>query len=98
VRRGVHDVRAALNRLLEALRADGILPSRVDPAQYISAELARFDAFMRDAGGLAVTTRARRCRILGAFLAGEFDAGPIVVATIKPLAIRLLSSVSRHGW
>jgi integrase/recombinase XerD len=58
VRRSVHDVRAALNRLLEALRAGGILPSRVVPADHIGAELARFDAFMRNAGGLAATTRA----------------------------------------
>ena len=97
VRRGVHDVRAALNRLLEALRADGILPSRVVPADHIGAELAQFDAFMRNAAGLAATTRARRCRILGEFLAGAFDARPIVIATIKPLAIRRFVLPEKEG-
>jgi integrase/recombinase XerD len=97
VRRSVHDVRAALNRLLEALRADGILPPRVVPADHIGAELARFDTFMRDAGGLAATTRARRCRILGEFLAGVFDARPIVIATMKPLAIRRFILPEKEG-
>jgi integrase/recombinase XerD len=57
------------------------------PTDYIGAEFARFDAFKRDGGGLEVTTHARRCRILDEFLAGAIDARPIVIATIKALAI-----------
>lgn len=88
VRRGVHDTEAALRLLLQVLRGDGILPPRAVLISHIVTELARFDSFMRDAGGLAAATRAQRCRILGAFLAGVFDAGPIVIASIKPTAIR----------
>jgi integrase/recombinase XerD len=52
---------------------------------------------MRDAGGLAVTTRARRCRILDEFLAGAFDARPIVIATIEALAIRRFVLPEKEG-
>jgi integrase len=43
---------------------------------------------MRDAAGLAAATRAQRCRILGQFLIEAFDTGPIIIAAIKPTAIR----------
>jgi integrase/recombinase XerD len=88
VRRGVHDIEAALRQLLQVLRGDGTLPSRAVPAGHIVAELARFDDFMRDAGGLAAATREQRCRILGQFLTEAFDTGRIVIASIKPTAIR----------
>jgi len=88
VRRGVHDIEAALRQLLQMLRGDGTLPPRAVAAGHIVAELARFDAFMRDAGGLAAATREQRCRILGQFLTEAFDAGPVVIASIKPNAIR----------
>jgi integrase/recombinase XerD len=88
VRRGVHDIEAALRQLLQVLRGGGILPPRAVPVGHIVAELARFDAFMRDAGGLAAATREQRCRILGQFLTEVFDTGPIVIASIKPTAIR----------
>lgn len=88
VRRGVGDSEAALRRLLQVLRADGVLPPRVVPAHHIGAELARFDAFMRDTVGLAAATRAQRCRIPGEFLTEAFDTGPIVIASIKSAAIR----------
>ena len=88
VRRGVHDIEAALRQLLQVLRVDGLLPPRVVPAGHIVTELGRFDAFMRDVGGLAAATRAQRCRILGEFLTESFDTRPIVMASIKPTAIR----------
>lgn len=88
VRRGVHDIKAALRQLLQVLRGDRILPPRAVPAGHTIAELARFDAFMRDAGGLAAATREQRCRILGQFLTEAFDTGPIDLASIKPTAIR----------
>jgi integrase/recombinase XerD len=88
VRRGVHDIEAGLRQLLQMLRGDGTLPPRAVPAGHIVAELARFDAFMRDAGGLAAATREQRRRILGQFLTEAFDTGPIVIASIEPTAIR----------
>lgn len=88
VRRGIHDIEAALRRLLQVLRDDGVLPPPAVPKGHIVAELLRFDAFMRDAGGLAAATRAQRCRILGEFLTKSFDTGPIVITSIKPAAIR----------
>ena len=53
VRRLRHELRAALARLLEVLRADGV--GTLDPAldSVVSQELARFDAHMRDVWGLA---------------------------------------------
>jgi integrase/recombinase XerD len=88
VRRGVHDIEAGLRQLLQMLRGDGTLPPRAVPAGHIVAELARFDAFMRDAGGLAAATREQRRRILGQFLTEAFDTGPSVIASIEPTAIR----------
>jgi integrase len=97
VRRGVHDIEAALRRLLQVLRGDGILPPRSVPAGHIVAELSRFDTFMRDARGLAAATRAQRCRILGEFLAEIFDAGPIVISSINPATIRRFVLAEKEG-
>ncbi len=88
VRRNTHDLRAALAQLLDVLRAEGAIADDDAPETHLARELARFDAHMRDAGGLALNTRQQRCGIVAWFLAGLFQAGPILVSAIEPMAIR----------
>jgi integrase len=88
VRRQAHEIRAALARLLEVLRADGVIPGRLAPEGHLGTELARFDAYMREVGGLAVNTRQQRCRIVGRFLLEQFPSRPILITAIGPAAVR----------
>src|SRR5450759_5064664 len=87
VRRLRHELRAALARLLEVLRADGV--GTLDPAldSVVSQELARFDAHMRDVWGLADTTRRRRGRVVGEFLLAHFGDQPITMSTIGAASV-----------
>jgi integrase len=55
---------------------------------HLEREIARFEAHMRDAGGLALNTRQQRCGIVARFLAGLFQTGPILIPAIEPTAIR----------
>lgn len=88
VRRLGHELRAALARLLEVLRADGV--GTLDPAldSVVLQELARFDAHMRDVWGLADTTRRRRGRVVGEFLLAHFGDQPITMSTISAASVR----------
>jgi integrase/recombinase XerD len=88
VRRIPHEVRAALAQLLDVLRAAGAIASDAAPETDLTRELACFEAHMRDAGGLALNTRQQRCGIVARFLAGLFQAGPILIPAITPTAIR----------
>jgi integrase/recombinase XerD len=88
VRRLAHEIRAALARLLEALRADGVIPGRLAPEDHLGKELARFDAYMHEVGGLTVNTRRQRCRIVGRFLLEQFHSRPIMITAIGPAAVR----------
>lgn len=88
VRRNPHDLRAALTQLLAVLRAEGAIANDAAPETHLARELARFEAHMRDAGGLALNTRQQRCGIVSRFLAGLFQTGPILIAAIDPTAIR----------
>ena len=88
VRRNPHDLRAALTQLLAVLRAEGAIANDAAPETHLARELARFEAHMRDAGGLALNTRQQRCGIVARFLAGLFQTGPILIAAIEPTAIR----------
>lgn len=88
VRRLRHELRAALARLLEVLRADGV--GTLDPAldSVVSQELARFNAHMRDVWGLADSTRRRRGRVVGEFLLAHFGDQPITMSTISAASVR----------
>lgn len=88
VRRQTHEIRAALARLLEVLRTDGVIPGRLAPEDHLGTELARFDAYMHEVGGLAVNTRQQRCRIIGRFLLEQFHTRPILITAIGPAAVR----------
>jgi integrase len=89
VRRLVYEIRAAIVRLLEVLRADGAIHSSglaVDDD--LGQELARFDDHMHDVCGLARSTREQRLRIVGSFLSEQFGSRPIIPSAIKSDALR----------
>src|SRR5271166_1611214 len=88
VRRLAYEIKAALARLLEALRADGIISSRSAAGDHLGKELARFDAHMLEVGGLALNTRRQRCRIVGQFLREQFHARPIIISAVGPAAVQ----------
>jgi integrase/recombinase XerD len=73
VRRSVHENRAALRRLLEALRAAGVIGQRPVSQDPTSLELARFEHHMEYVCGLAASTRRQRVRILRKFLSERGD-------------------------
>ncbi|MHB1552075.1 MAG: site-specific integrase [Vulcanimicrobiaceae bacterium] len=95
VRRLRHELRAALARLLELLRAEGVvaLDSVLNP---VSQELARFDDHMRDVWGLAETTRRQRDRIVGDFLRTHFGDQPVIVSKIATASVRRFV-LGKHG-
>jgi integrase/recombinase XerD len=61
-------------------------------------ELARFDVHRRDVGGLALSTRQQRCRIVAQFLTGVFPTEPILIQMIEPGAIRQFVLGSGAEW
>jgi integrase/recombinase XerD len=83
VRRMPHEVRAALSHLHRVLRScDALAASPPGDAGPIASELAAFDRYMDAVRGLAANTRRQRVRIVGAFLAGRFGDGPLVLAAL----------------
>lgn len=96
VRRLRHELRAALARLLEVLRAEGVGALYPTPGSVVSQELARFDAHMRDVWGLADTTRRQRGRIVGEFLLAHFGDQPITMSTISAAFVRRFV-LGEHG-
>jgi integrase len=83
---------------LEALRADGVIPVRLAPGGHLGEELARFDAYMHEASGLAANTRRQRCRIVGCFLLEQFHSRPILVTAIEPAAVRRFVLGNGKEW
>lgn len=55
---------------------------------YITEELRRYDAHLRDVRGLAAGTRKSRLRIIGWLLEGKFKRRQIVFAQIRPDDVR----------
>lgn len=98
VRRQAHEIRAALARLLETLRADLVIPGRLAPEDHLGQELARFDAYMHEVGGLAVSTRRERCQIVGRFLVEQFPSRPIMITAIGSAAIRRFVLGDGQKW
>ncbi len=69
-----HDqLRAGLGLLLEVLREERVIAELLPPTGPISEELNRYDAYMRDARGLAVGTRKDRLYRVGQFLRWKFS-------------------------
>lgn len=88
VRRLRHELRAALTQLLEVLRMDGVGTLNHVTNTAIAQELAHFDRHMRDAWGLADSTRRQRGRIVGAFLLAHFGDQPIAMSKIDATSVR----------
>jgi integrase/recombinase XerD len=97
-RRCVYETRAAVARLLEVLRADGVISGDLAVEDHIGRELVQFDAYMRDVGGLAANTRQQRQRVVGRFLAEQSGSGPIIAIAITPKAVRRFVLGEKQGW
>lgn len=97
VRRTRYELRTAIRHLLRLLEAEGAIRS-ADEQDERSTELAAFDAYMRDVGGLAETTRRQRRRIVGDFLAHVFGADGVTVAKIDTAAVRRFVLGEGHDW
>jgi len=80
-RRAVTENRAALRLWL---RATGMPPAAPSPWTPVDAEVAAFDAYLRDVCGAAVQTRVRRRRHVGVFLTDLFGAQPIRYQALCP--------------
>jgi hypothetical protein len=80
-RRLPHELGAAMTHLLAVLRAEGAIPIATTDSKH-DGELAAFRAYMRDVGGFAASTRARRERILRRFLQEQFPEGAISIARL----------------
>lgn len=95
-KRGVHEVRAALQHLLRVLRHEGRIPGpsvRIAPA--IREELERFDAYLDEVCGLALSTRVSRLRWAHKFLHKRFGRRPLDITRLKPG--ELLSFITRQA-
>ena len=88
VRRTHKDVRAALGHLLIVLRANGLIAERLQPNTPVDQELQRFDEYMSHVRGLAPNTRGLYLRIVHHLLRQQFAHRPVVIARIKPNAVR----------
>jgi site-specific recombinase XerD len=99
VRRSVHESRAALRRLLEALRANHVIAEHQPAVDSISMDLDLFDRYMGHVRGLAVSTRRQRVLILRRFLSTCSRSGAVDFARIRPAHIRrfVLSARSKHS-
>ena len=88
VRRTYTDVRAALGQLLIVLRANAVIAERAQPDTPVDDELRRFDEYMSHVRGLAANTRRSYLRIVYGLLVQRFAHRPVVIAAIKPEAVR----------
>ena len=96
-RRLPHELRAAVTHLLAVLRAEGAIPIVTTDSKH-DGELAAFSAYMRDVGGFAAGTRARRERIVRRFLQEQFPEGAISIAGLEPARVRRFILGELQGW
>ena len=98
VRRSRHQVRAALHQLLITLVDSGVLISSRRP-DAIENQLARFDAHMLQARGLAESTRIRRLSAVRSLLqfcvAGDCDSDEMATPSADELRRFIAQELSR---
>ena len=82
------DVHAALAPLLEILRVACVIAPLPAPVGPVADELQRYDAYMRDARGLAVGSRRGGLRIVERLLVARFAGQAIVMAELQPDELR----------
>jgi integrase/recombinase XerD len=87
VRKLRRELRIAIRHLLYVLRAAGQIPT-LEQRDRISGELAAFDRFMRDVGGLADTTRRQRIHIVRRLLLEQSGDGEIDPEKLEPALVR----------
>lgn len=87
IHHSLHESRAALRHLLNALRLSGAIASRRKDKGPLNLELARFDGYMEHIRGLSPTTRYQRVSILRKFLSAEQGQGGWI-RKIRASAIR----------
>jgi integrase/recombinase XerD len=88
VRRVDYEHKAAIARLLEALRARGVIPNRLSVSDNIGHELVQLNAHMRDVEGFVLNTRRQRCHIVRRFLVKQFASRPIELSKVNASALR----------
>ena len=99
IRRLVHENRAALVHLLATLRVSGAIAERRKSHGHVESELDRFDAYMRQARGLASNTREQRVAIVRRLLlSGEFGSIPLVPARLSPAGVRRFIVKNMDRW
>ena len=82
------EAHAALIPMLEILRVEGVIARPPVPAGPIADELRGYDAYMRDARGLASGTRTGRLRIVERLLVSNFAGRPVVIDELRTDDIR----------
>jgi integrase/recombinase XerC len=86
--RAPRDLHAGLVALLAILRERHVIAEPASPAGPIADELNRYDAYMRDARGLAAGTRRGRLRTVERLLLAKFADRPVVIGELQPEDIR----------
>jgi integrase len=82
------EAHAALMQLLALLRQRNVISELPSPTGPIAAELARFDAHMRDARGLSAGTRRTQLRIVERLLLARFAGRPFKFERLVPEDVR----------
>jgi integrase/recombinase XerC len=82
------EAHAALMLLLALLRQRGVISDLPSPSGPIADELARYDARMRDARGLAAGTRRSQLRIVERLLLAKFAGRPFKFERLAPEDVR----------
>lgn len=87
VRKVHHELRVAIRHLLRVLRAQRRIAA-IEQRGWLDGELAAFDRYMRDVGGLADTTRRQRIHIIRRLLLERFGDGEIDPEKLDPAVVR----------
>lgn len=82
------ELHAALVPLLAILRTGHVIAQPPTPTGPIADELHSYDAYMRDARGLAAGTRRARLLIVERLLAAKFAGRPVVVGELQTEDVR----------
>jgi integrase/recombinase XerD len=99
LQRGKVTVRSALRRLLEILRAAGLLaPAPSSFPDFINSELQAYCDYATDVCGLTPATLISRRQWIGHFLVHLFSAGDIVLSRLGPKEIRDFFTAQCQGY
>lgn len=82
------DARAALGHLLAAMRVAGAVAPKLLDETPVAEELRRFDRYMAEVRGLAVSTRENAVRMIGRLLRKRFADRTFEFNTITPDHVR----------